>query len=218
MPTPGYDTEIAIGGTPTTLTEEPTTRVTANTVYRITDADRRVLDPDTPVVVEVDPDGDGNWEAAGTHTVDPYTGTVTFAADQGADALVRVSGKYVPLLALGTGRAVTLNRSRAALDCTVYGSAWESYIPGRKSLSGEIEVVEDLLVDHASGDGLTLQGVLESGAKVYLRVEPGGSGRGIATWATPTSASLNVSGGEVVSGRFGFAAGGKGDAVPYSTF
>jgi hypothetical protein len=88
MPTNSNSTTVKIGGTPTSFSNEACTKVTANTVYQITDATKRVLDPNTALTVEVD--ADGGWRrgvrdrSASTYTVDYMFGKVTFTADQGA--------------------------------------------------------------------------------------------------------------------------------------
>ena len=54
--TAGYNASIAVGGTATSFSEEATAKVTADTVYRITDTSKRLLDPRETVTVEVDPE------------------------------------------------------------------------------------------------------------------------------------------------------------------
>jgi hypothetical protein len=98
-----YLNVIKTAGTSTALANEAMSKVTANTVYQITDATKRVLDRSVVPVVEVDADGAGagDWAVAdaATYTVDYLFGKVTFLADQGADALVRLaSGSYLPMV------------------------------------------------------------------------------------------------------------------------
>lgn len=117
---------LKIDGTSTSFTNEATTKVTANTVYRITDATKRVIDPDVAVVVEVDADGAGAgaYAVAGatTYTINFLAGEITFASDQGSSALVRVSGSYLPMLTVAECRELSYSVKRASLDKTNYGS------------------------------------------------------------------------------------------------
>lgn len=111
-----------LSGTSTSFTNEATTKTVANTKYQITDANKRILDPAVAPVVEVDADGAGAGAyavaAAGTYTIDMF-GVVTFSADQGASATVRVSGSYLPLVQVAEVRACDVNMSIERLDTTV---------------------------------------------------------------------------------------------------
>lgn len=100
---------VKVSGEGVEFTDEATTRVTANTVYQITNAAKRVWDRSATITVEVDADGGGGGGYAvadpDTYTINRLTGTVTFDDDQGADAIVRVDGTYLPLSTAAEGRA-----------------------------------------------------------------------------------------------------------------
>lgn len=100
---------VKVSGAGVAFLDEATTKVTANTVYQITDAAKRVWDRSATITVEVDADGAGAGgfvvAAASTYTVNRLTGTITFNADQGVDAIVRVDGTYLPLSTAAEGRS-----------------------------------------------------------------------------------------------------------------
>jgi len=176
----GYNTTLKAGGEPTTLTNAACTKITANTVYRITAASQRVLDPDTAVVVESDPLANGTWGVISA-TVDYFTGTVT-VADQGASALVRVSGKYIPLYTIAFARSADFSLSVDELDVTSFGDAWLKLLMGMTRGELEFEVVSDA-TDDIDGSGGTLQAILDSRETAFIEYQPGGQGTFLRFWA-----------------------------------
>lgn len=176
----GYNTTLKVGGTPTTFTNEACTKITANTVYRITAASKRVIDPDTAVVVESDPLANGTWGVVSA-TVDYFTGTVT-VADQGATALVRVSGKYIPLLTVAYARSADFSPTADELDVTAFGDAWRKFIMGMIRAELSFEVVSDAL-DDLDGGGGTLQTLVDSRDTAFIEFQPGGQGTYLRFWA-----------------------------------
>jgi len=178
-----YNTTLKVGGTPTTMTNEACTKITANTVYRITAASKRVLDPDTAVVVEVDPLGGGSWVAGTGYSVDYFTGTVTFAADQGSSALVRVSGKYLPLYDIAFARSADLATSFDELDVTDFESGGDrEFVLGMFRGELGMEVVSDA-DDDLDGGGNTLRDLLDGRDSIFIEYQPGGQGTFIRFWA-----------------------------------
>jgi hypothetical protein len=180
MPSSSNSTTIKAGGTATVLTNEATTKVTANTVYQITDATKRVLDPDTALVVEVDADGGGGGgyatAAVGTYTVDYMFGKITFASDQGASALVRVSGKYIPTLAVAEGTEFELDDAANLLESTVFGDGWRKRFTGLQEASGSFTLIALLQTDLDPGAGeRKLRTAMRSGTKLLLEYRPGGA-------------------------------------------
>lgn len=177
----GYNTTLKVGGTPTTMTNEACTKITANTVYRITAASKRVIDPDTAVVVQSDPLADGTWGTISA-TVDYFTGTVT-VADQGGTALVRISSaKYIPLHTVAYARGADLSITADELDVTVFGDSWRKFIMGviRGELSIEVASDAEDILDGASG---TLQALVDSRETAFVEHQPGGQGRYFRFWA-----------------------------------
>lgn len=176
----GYDTTLKVGGSPTALTNAPTTKITANTVYRIADASKRILDPDEPVVVESDPLNNGTWGVITPSAIDYFTGTVT-VADQGASAVVRVSGKYVPLVSVAFARSASFAQSADSLDVTDFDSGgWREYLLGLQRGELSFELVSDAADNLGPG---SLRDALASRTTVLVEYQPGGQGRWYRFWA-----------------------------------
>lgn len=175
----GYDTTLKTGDDPTTLTSAACTKITANTVYRITNAAQRVLDPATAVVVESDPLANGTWGTISA-TVDYFTGTVT-VADQGATALVRVSGKYIPLVTMLYARSASFDASVDELDITDFSTAGDrEFLMGLQRGELAFEVVSD--ADDDLGPG-SLREALVGRSRIFVEYQPGGQGRFLRFWA-----------------------------------
>lgn len=185
-----YNTTLKAGGTPTSLTNEACSKITANTVYRVTAASKRVLDPATAVVVQVDATGGGSWVTASstTYSLDYFTGTITFTSDQGSAALVRISsGKYIPLLPVAYARSAGLNATIDELDVTDFQSAGDrEFIPGLFKGDLSIEVVSDATDDLGAGD--SLKSILAGRAEAFVEFQPGGQGTFLRFWALLTGA------------------------------
>jgi hypothetical protein len=149
MATAGYNTTVYIGGTPTTMTDEATTQVAAGPpqTFRINASTKRVIDPETPVVIR-DQDTD---DVTSDFTVDYLAGTVTSAT--GGYVSVTVSGKFIPLLAVAEGRSVSANFARAELDSSIWGEAYTKAILGKKGCSGDIVTLAPLNSDLDPGGG-----------------------------------------------------------------
>lgn len=157
MATAGFNAVVKVAGTSTAFANEATTKTVANLTYQITDTAKRVIDPTVAVTVEVDADGAGAGgyvaAAAGTFTVDYTFGKVTFTADQGASALVRISGNYLPLVTVGTAREASVSVQNDLGDSTVFGNAEKTAAPTLQSCSGSLGLLEDLYTDHDGGAG-----------------------------------------------------------------
>jgi hypothetical protein len=206
----GYLSVLKTGGTPTALVNEPTTKVTANTVYQVTDPTKRCLDPDTAISVEVDPDGAGgagySAASAGSYTADYLTGTVTFLADQGAAALVRIaSGKFIPLLTVADVDNVDADLSREELDTSVYGEDAPSAIAGRRNCTLDFTIKSDLTTDQDPGAGtLKLQDLVMNGTPLLLDWQPGGSGSHLRAWGLIPKGSVKAASNSLVNASCSF--------------
>lgn len=181
MSTAAHTSVVRGPGASTAFTNEPTTKLTANTVYQLNTDAKRLLDPAVAVTVEVDADGAG---AGGYVTADPSTytldylfGIVTFLADQGASAVVRVSGSYLPAIDLVGVADWSYTATRDVLDDTAVNNAAgvRSKKLGLKDLSGSLTLNELLSYDHDPGAGtLVLQTALDNATPLLLEVAAGG--------------------------------------------
>lgn len=163
--TAGYNTTVYITGTPTTITNEATTELSAGPpqVFRISDATKRVLDADTAVVVK---DQD-LVDVTSDFTIDFLAGKVTSAT--GGYASVVISGKFLPMLAVAEGRSASAAATNAELDVGVFGEAYSKVICGKQSASGEIVTLAPLTDDLDAGGGTrSWQAVFEGATQVVI--------------------------------------------------
>lgn len=181
--TPGYLTTVKYGGTITAFVDEPTTKVTANTIYQLTDATKRVLDRGVAVTVKVDADGAGAGAAVvadpSTYTVDFLFGEITFAADQGAAAVVTISGNYLPMVAVAGANKYNLNQSSTVHDDTDYPTA-QANNGFRSRLLGLHDV--SLSLSRFADTSTAFHDALAARAPLLMEVRPGGSGDYFRGW------------------------------------
>jgi hypothetical protein len=169
MPIAGFSTSVKVSGTPTTLTTAVTTDL-GDDVYQITDATKRVLDPDTAVVVF---DDGVEVDAADVLSIDFLFGRVELSGPPvGA---VTVSGAYLPMLQVAEGYEVSYSDSADVLDATVFvpgaSAAPRRKMLGLDSLTGSIGVLEPLITDLDAGGGtVTLKDLLRDGTDVLVEI------------------------------------------------
>jgi hypothetical protein len=181
MPFTGWPTVIKVGGTSSALANEATTKRVANTVYQITNASRRVLDPQVAVSVDVD----GIVSPASAYTIDYMFGKVTFAAEQTAGAVVRVvSGAYMSPLTLAEAKECTISLARDIQESTVFtGDGYKTRLTTLKSASGSLAVMSVLHVTPANtGQPDSFIDWLNLGAAFLMEVNFGGTGNIFRAW------------------------------------
>jgi hypothetical protein len=208
MPTNSNSTTVKIGGTPTSFSNEACTKVTANTVYQITDATKRVLDPNTALTVEVDADGPGGGAyataAPSTYTVDYMFGKVTFTADQGSAATVRISGKYIPVsIALIEGTDFEVEDMGDLVEKTVFGDTARSRFLTLQDASGSFSVISSL---SSTYNATTLRALMRAGTPVLLEYRPGGSTAYWRAWVLLSDGSEKASVDGRIEGSMKFEA------------
>lgn len=180
MSTAAYQAAIRGQGTSTAFTNEPTTKLTANTRYQIQTDAKRLLDPSVAVTVEVDADGAGAGgyvvASPSSYAIDYLFGVVTFSADQGASALVRVSGSYMPVVSLLGVTGWKMDASRTVLDdTTINSTGWRTKLVGLKELSGSLDLTEPLITDNDPGPGaLKLEDYFTGGVPLLFERDSGG--------------------------------------------
>lgn len=176
--TAAYSTTLKVTGTSTAFSNEACTDLGDDTNFQITDATKRVWDPDVALVVEVDDGGGYDVIPATDYTVDPLFGIVTFNTPLGAGDVVRVDGSYLPLLTVGDARAVSISCDRDMLDSTVFHASdvARKKTPGLAQATGTLSGLWLGTEDLDSGGGTrTLFDVLTGGTRVVLDVVPGGT-------------------------------------------
>jgi len=147
----GYNAVLKTSGTATTLTTEATTKVSGK-IYQITDATKRVLDPDTAVVVS---DGDGALEAGKIESIDYLFGIITLASNFTPNGSVTVSGKYLPMTVVAqTNGGFSLEMTGNVLDATDRATAqsnggYKVNKIGLIDVSAQISRLDDLAMTYA---------------------------------------------------------------------
>lgn len=149
-PTVGYVGTLAKSGTPTTLTNEACSAIaddaTGRHRHQVTAASKRVLDPNTAIVVK---ENGVASNPANIFKVDAPSGIVVWATAYTPTAPITISGKYVPRSAVSYVKNVKSAPKVKPVDVTDLNAAgYEKAIPGLLSWSGSFDVF-----DIASGQG-----------------------------------------------------------------
>ena len=132
---------VKVSGSPLTLTNEATTDAGAHLVYQITNAAKRVLDPQLAVVVKED-----GVTSVAVWTINRLNGTVTFTVARGAAVVVTVSGSYLPMttaLACTEWNMTLIGQNQ---DVSSYDSlGWVERLPVAKDASGSVKSWRDTI-------------------------------------------------------------------------
>jgi hypothetical protein len=190
----GYAATVYVTGTAAALSNEELTGAgSPYTTFQLTAA-KRVIDPDTAIIVATQTAGAGDWnvDAASTYTVEPMFGTIVFSVGKGATDKVRInSGKYMPRLAVATATAIDATFSRASLDTTYLGASAPSKLAGLKDCSITLELIQDLQDDYDTGGGTRkLSTDILGGTAIVLDVT---IGAGIwRAWVVPVTGKLKA--------------------------
>lgn len=169
----GYVAEIKVPGTPTGMTDEPTTLVSGKT-YQIDDVTRRVLDRTVAITID---DSAAPVAAADILNIDYLFGRVTFVASYTpSGAITFETASYLPLVTAGKANTYNLTMTAESIDesdfTTVQGNAGTRvFKPGLRTVSLELGGIFDstesfktdltdrneLIIDiDPAGDGSTL--------------------------------------------------------------
>lgn len=109
---------VKVTGAGVAFTAEAFTTVTANTVYQITNATKRVWDRAAAITVKKD----GVAQSAALYTLNRLTGTVTFLADIGVGHTITADGTYLPLSNAAEAKSFSYKLMRDIQDSTSYDS------------------------------------------------------------------------------------------------
>lgn len=134
MAVQGRKALVKVTGSAVAFTTEATTRLTANTVYQITSATKRVWSPTATITVYKD----AVSQSAALYTLDRLNGKITFLSDIGGSAVVTVSGDYLPLSTAAEAKEYSYEISKDVLDDTAFGDSYRTKVPGLMSVSGSI--------------------------------------------------------------------------------
>lgn len=204
MANAAHNAVVYASGASTAFSQQATTKLTANTRYQVTLAAARRVDPAVDVVVEVDADGGG---AGGYVTADPSTyvfdyisGIVTFAADQGASALVRVSGANVAVHRIAEARECSLSLTSELVETTSFDSAgYKTRKQTYQDFSAEMRGFSLATADIDLGAGVvTLDAKYVAGSAFLLEVERPGGAPAFRAWVRIEGLDHSLAAGSVV--------------------
>lgn len=171
MPSAGYNSTVKITGTPTAMVAEATTELVADTVFQVTNAARRILDPDAALTVLKNA-----VPVVSGFSIDYLFGKVTFSPALAPADVVTLTGNFLPTLDIIESKMFSISMSRDLGDTTVFKSTPEKTRLGLlKYASGKIEHLKALLDDLDPGGGVVrLYDLLANDTRKVLEVNPGG--------------------------------------------
>lgn len=170
----GYQVIIKKSGTPTAMTSEATTN-TATDIYQITSTTKRVIDPDTAVVVN---DNGSPVSAANIEYIDYLNGIVKFISSYTATEPVTITGKYLPLTQLAKYRSFSLTQTTDAIDNTDIPTAQGNSGHRTFDANGLRTVTMQVSGVYASSNGY--RAALVARSTLVIEINPDGAGQTVA--------------------------------------
>lgn len=167
MATAGYAVTLKVSGDAVEMAGESLTNNGDDTLT-ITDATKRILDPDTETIVLVD----GSPVSSGVTVVIDYLFGIVWFPGGVPTGTITLVGAYLPLLTVAEARGGSLALSRDELDTTVYGDAYKKSILGMSS--GELSLSTLRLLETSldiDGDADTCRALLDDGTAKLLEVD-----------------------------------------------
>jgi len=199
MPSAGYNSTVKITGAPVAMAAEATTELVADTVFQITSAAKRIIDPDAALTVLVNA-----VPVSSGFTVDYLFGKVTFSPALGAADVVTLTGNYLPTSDLLEAKEASISMTRDLADSTVFKAD-----PNRtrtallKDASGSISVLRACL---DAVVGTTLFDLLGNGTRKVLEIVPGSGVQTFRAWVRFDSEEVKAAIEDLVSASIGWKA------------
>ena len=188
---------LSVAGAPFDFVEAAAGRVNAN-IYRINAVTLRRLDPTLTPAVELSPDGEtdqGAWMQIPA-IFDPLFGTVELFADPGPGALVRVSGRALPVSPVALVRSVSLSITNDVVELQVFGDGYKRRAVTLRDFSGELTGLSLTATDLDPGSAeLKLDTLVASGAPLLIEVGKGNGPQVFRAWVTVPELSHKVTPG-----------------------
>lgn len=197
--TASYNTVIKQPGTATTFTDEATTNTTGNT-YQVTDATKQIFDRNT--VPTVEDDGVPVIPAS----INYLEGSVTLSAPPGG--VVTISGKYIPMTTIATGKEYSVELVASELDDTAFGDG--GY---RSRVLGLFDITASLRLNWANAFFVT--SILNRAALVF-EIQPGGAAPLMRAWMVVPSVEWAGNIDDLEEEEVSFALDGAG--IPNADF
>lgn len=167
MASAGYPAAVKLSGTPTAMVAEATTELVADTVFQVTAATRRILDPDAALTVLVNA-----IPVASNFVVDYLFGKVTFSPALAPGDVVTLTGNFLPMTEdVLEAREASVSMKRTIGDVTVFHATDKH----RKKLALLLDASGSIGTLRAHLDafvGTTLFALLTSGTRKVLEYAP----------------------------------------------
>lgn len=207
MPYAGWKGLVKVTGTPTAMVAEATTELVADTVFQITNAAKRIIDPDAALTVKV------NGIATGlAFTVNYLFGKITFAAPLGGADVVTLDGNYLPTLEVIECFEASASMSRDVAESTAFkGTGSTDPSKQKKALlkdaSGSISHMRALLDDLDAGAGtVKLFDLMANGTRKVLELVLGDSGYSFRAWILFDAQELSAARDDLVNASLNWQA------------
>ena len=197
----GYTATVKATGAATAMTGEAVTLVTGTT-YQITNTARRIMDPDTAVVVY----DDATPLTVGTdYTVNYLFGIITLTG--APSGTVTVDGGYLAAYDVGELRGVSVTCTRDLADVSVHGTQAKAHLPTLKDCSGSFNTLRYFFedIDTDTGGTQSIQAWFAAGTPKLLEVDFGsGTQRYLRAWVMFEGLDLSAAVDGVVEGTANF--------------
>jgi hypothetical protein len=174
----GYVCSLKVTGEPITLLDEAASTSDDQT-YTITDALKRVLDPDADITVE-----DGGVTVTSGYTINRLKGTVTFDTVS-AGRVITLSGKYLPVMEVAEASEFSYSLEADNQTKPTFNNMWQKRIQGLLDFSAELTqwyVTNFTVFNDALQDGRILLVEFSIDGEVDIRA-----------WALPASDEVSAS-------------------------
>jgi len=193
---------VKSSGTAVAMTNEACSVVTAGSVYQITSATRRVVDPFQAVTVR----DNGTLIAANLYRLDYTQGRVTFSGYT-ATGPVTITGAYLPLQAILEVKSYTISAKTNSLDSSTFdGVGWAQRISGLNSVTGSISFLSLLTadLDSAAVGTQSLSEYLANGTPKLVEIRFGSSTSYFRGWVLLSDIEEKADVNGVVEGTANF--------------
>lgn len=176
MPHAGKDTTVKLTGTATAMANEACTELSP-TVFQVTDAARRILDPAATFVVRVNT----VVEPVANYTLDHLFGTITFVGSETGNT-IDITGDFLPTHDVAEARTVSASFGRDMEDSTIIGNDAHAMTALLQTFSASLERLEFGLDDIDPGGGvLRTADLVRNGTPKLLEINLDGT-TGYRAW------------------------------------
>ncbi len=132
---------VKVSGNPLNLNEQALAQISTY-IWRIADADMRVIDPAVNPTLERSDDEGFSWSDQAYVSVNKLSGEFTFAADHaGDDIRVKVTdptANYLPMSTAAYAHSYSYNRGADLFDVSAFLATHKKRIAGQKFASGTL--------------------------------------------------------------------------------